>query len=106
MRKDSPMEVDKSKTMLEQLKEVVPHSIRILLQEQQGIPTNADRVKNARFAIAKASSLMTLEKENRKVNMAERRFNFSVLDTYGSETDKKQVKVLLGKKVKEMNFIE
>ena len=98
--------VDKNITMLEHLEKIIPYSAHILLQEQMGLPTNTDRVKNARFTIASFRSLKTLEKETRKVNMAERRFNFNVLETYGSEADKKEVKKLLGKKLKEMKFIE
>ncbi len=99
-------DVQKNKSVIDQLEEAMPYALNIILQSLQGFNVNRDKVKDARFAMADHRGRKILEKENRKVDNADRRFNFKVVELYGSEENKKMVKALVKKSFGKMKFIE
>jgi hypothetical protein len=99
-------EVNKDKNIVEQLEDIVPYSANIIFQEQLGMPVNVDRVKNARFVLSQLKAHRTLQKEEKRIEMQERRFNFGLLDTFGSEEQKTKIKDLFQKSFDKLKFIE
>ena len=93
-------------SLSEQLEETLPYASNIIMQDLMGLIVNPERLKTAKFAIANYKGMKILEKENRKVDNADRRFNFKVIEAYGSEEDKKKVKELVKKSFNKMKFIE
>ena len=104
--KKNPVPVEMDKDVIEQLEKMVPYAANILLRSLMGLPTNRDNVKDSKFIMSNLRGLLILRKENRKVDGAEKRFNFKVLDEFGSEVEKKQVKALFTKSFKKLKFIE
>ena len=99
-------DVQKNKSVIDQLEEAMPYALNIILQSLQGFTTNPDRLKTAKFTAANYRGHKILEKESRKVDNADRRFNFKVVELYGSEENKKMVKALVKKSFGKMKFIE
>ena len=103
-KKKVPVEMDKN--IVEQLEKMIPYAANILLRSLMGLPTNRDNVKDAKFSMSTLRGLLILAKENRKVDSAEKRFNFKVLEEFGTEEEKKQIKDLFKKSFSKMKFIE
>ena len=91
---------------MQQLSDTLPYAVNILLQSLMDLPVNKDKVKDAKFALSYWKGLKTLEKEERKVENANRRFNYKVLEIYGDEEDKKQIKAIIKGSLSKMKFIE
>lgn len=98
--------INKDADLSKQLEDALPYASNILVRSLMGLPVNRDNVKDAKFAISNYRGLKILEKENRKVDNAEKRFNFKALDEYGNEESKKKVKALLNKSIGKMKFID
>ena len=99
-------DIDESKSLIEQTAQALPYATNIILQSLMNLSVNRDLVKDAKFAVNTHLRIKTLEKEEKKVNNADRRFNFKVLELYGAEEDKKKVKSLISKSITKMKFIE
>lgn len=106
MAQEKIPEVNKTAEMTEQVKLMLPYASNILLQSLMGLPTNDERRKDARFALNLWKSSQVLDKEKTKVALAERRFNFSVLNLYGDDEQKKQIKALVKSSFPKMKFLE
>ena len=103
-KKKVPVDMDKS--AIEQLEKMIPYASNVLMRSLMGLPTNRDNVKDAKSVFSNYRGLMILAKENRKVDGAEKRFNFKVLEEFGTESEKKQIKDLFKKSFNKMKFIE
>ena len=99
-------EVKKGITLSEGLFEALPYATNLLLQDLMGFPVNPDRLKTAKFTVSNYKGIKILEKENRKVDNADRRFNFKVVELYGNDADKKKIKNIVKNSFDKMKFIE
>ncbi len=106
MEEQKKVLIDMDKNIVGQLEKTIPYAANILLRSLMGLPVNRDLVKDAKFSMSNLRGLLILAKENRKVDSAEKRFNFKVLDEFGTEAEKKQIKSLFSKSFKKMKFIE
>ena len=106
MAQEKIPEINKSENVSDQIKPMLPYAANILLQSLMGIPTNDEKRKDARFALNIWKSTQILEKEKTKVSLMERKFNFGVLNLYGDEKQKEQIKELVKKSFPKMNLVE
>ena len=99
-------EIKKDIRASEQLDEGIPYAANIIMQSLMGQPVNEDRLKTAKFTFNTYKGLKILEKEQRKVDNADRRFNFKVVELYGDEDARKKIKQLVKGSFDKMKFIE
>lgn len=92
------------------LKEIVEPSLdeafSIINQSIKGLPVNEDRLKTAKFVIQTYKSARVIEKEDKKVSLTEKKFNFSVLENFGGEDQKKEIREMIQKGLTKINYIE
>lgn len=81
-------------------------ALNIINRCLKGLPFNPEVLKTAKFELNRQKSEAIQEKENRKLNNADRRFNYKMLDELGSEESKKKVKDLFNKSINNLKFIE
>lgn len=106
MAQEKIPEVNKSQDLNEQYKPMIPYAANILLQSLMGLPVNDDRLKTAKFTLGQAKSSQVLAKEQQRVTLQERRFNFDIINTYGDEEQKKKIKALVKDSFPKMKFID
>lgn len=99
-------EVGKKKQLHEQLEPLIERAISILEQALNGKPTNSEVVKNAKMVLQTYKGSLVVDKENRRVNMMERRFNLGVLEQFGSPEQKSLVKKAIQDALPKMKFLE
>lgn len=95
----------KQKTASEYLEEMLPKAANLLMQDIEGKPVNPDRIKNAKFIFSTYKGTKVLEKENRKLNLSERRFNFSILLEYGDEKQNKRIREMIAKSTETLKLL-
>lgn len=103
--KKNDVPIDKKTPLISQLETIAPYSVNILLRDQMGLPVNGEAVKTAKFVVSAIRAHKTLEKEQVKLELMNRKFNFNVLDKYGSNEDKQLIKDLFSKSVNQLQFL-
>lgn len=101
------IKVDRETPPVSQLeKDIIPESLSVIKQYMSNLPVNEDKLKYAYRFLLSYKGFKTLEKEEKKINLAERRHNFNVVSLYGSENMKQNIKNLISKSFDKMKFIE
>lgn len=92
--------------LVNEFQELIPNALKVIKEAVEGKPVNPDRLKTAKFVVNSYKAGRIIDKEDRKVSINERRFNFSVLNNFGSEDQKKQVKELISKSITTIKYLE
>jgi hypothetical protein len=84
----------------------VEAAFELITKSIKGEEVDLERLKTAKFLINSYKSARIMAKEDRKVGITEKKFNFGVLDKYGSDEQKKEIKELIQKSLTKIKYIE
>lgn len=94
------------KSFIQQFEPLLPTAVNVIKEAVEGKPVNPDRLKTAKFVVGSYKAGEIIDKEKRIVGLNERKFNFNVLDNFGSQEQKDEVKKVIQKSLVNMKYLE
>ena len=104
--KELNMTEELAKSELELLKPAYVRAVNLMEQALDGLPVNKDNQTNARLIITQYRGTLQAVNNRRTRDLTDKKFNYMLLNQFGSEQHKKKLKEVFSKQFKDIKIIE
>ena len=108
MNEIKPVDIKKdlNSNELELIKPLFVKAKNLIEQHLAGLPVNKDRTQSARLIITQYRGLLQAENNRKQLFLNSKRFDLNLLNQFGDEVQKKQLKAIFKKQFKDIKIIE